>query len=463
MSLSFQKIFGKIPGWLKLFLYMAFMSLVLLWPAFYNRYPLVFSDTGTYLLSAFTLDVPFDRPLGYGYFIRLFSFGQSLWPVVYVQAFCTVFLLWKMCVLLFSGYKKHPYTFHAISVVFLAVLSPLPWMVSQMMPDLFPALVFLLAVVFVFAEQSRFARFLLAVTLVFFLITHTANFLLLMGLCIGMGIFLFAVHAFRKDRKLFLRRVMALFCLGFFAPVFFMASNYHQGFGPVISPSSYAFMMSRMNDAGVLDEYLDERCDDTDYVLCGYRGHLLRGDAFLWDASSPLNIGGWERLKAEFEGVLKEIFGSVHYATRFFGDSVLRSVDLFVHVGIDDYHAYGSDGPVFPRIRDYLPGERESYESALQYRGELPGLAVFSGLYGVFFFIALAGLFFLGVRKELLPFEAALGYSAIVFLLTNAVIMATLSGVYTRYQGRAAWLVPFLALLFCLRVLARQGKSSSRR
>lgn len=463
MSLSFQKLLKKIPRWLKVFLYLAFMSLVLLWPAFYNHYPLVFSDTGTYLLSAFTLDVPFDRPLGYGYFIRFFSFGQSLWPVVYAQALCTVFLIWKLCVLLFPGYKKYLYAFHAISVVFLASVTPLPWMVSQIMPDLFPALVFLLAMVFVFAEQSRFARCLHAVLLGFFLITHTANFLLLMGLCAGLGISLFALKVFRKDRRLFFRQVVTLFLVGLLAPVFFVASNYHQGFGLVVSPSSYAFMMSRVNDAGILDEYLNERCGHADYVLCGYQGHLLRGDAFLWDPSSPLNIGGWQRLKTEFEVILREVFGSAHYVAQFFGDSVLRSVDLFVHAGIDDYHAYGSDGPVFPRMRDYLPQERESYESALQYRGELPGLAFFSALYGLVFFLALAILFFLALRKKLLPLEAALGYSVVVFLLVNAVVMATLSGVYTRYQGRVVWLVPFLALLFWARILTVRGKSSTVR
>ena len=43
-------------------------------------------------------------------------------------------------------------------------------------------------------------------------------------------------------------------------------------------------------------------------------------------------------------------------------------------------------------------------------------------------------------------------YSAIVFLVINAAICATLAGVYDRYQSRVAWLVPFclMSYLCCL-------------
>ena len=36
---------------------------VMLWPAVWNGYPLVHSDTGTYVESAFTGHVPVDRPV----------------------------------------------------------------------------------------------------------------------------------------------------------------------------------------------------------------------------------------------------------------------------------------------------------------------------------------------------------------------------------------------------------------
>ncbi|NTV83243.1 MAG: hypothetical protein HGA23_02950, partial [Bacteroidales bacterium] len=44
----------------------------------YNGYPLVYSDTGTYIASGLQEFVPNDRPMIYGLFIKLFSFNYSL-------------------------------------------------------------------------------------------------------------------------------------------------------------------------------------------------------------------------------------------------------------------------------------------------------------------------------------------------------------------------------------------------
>lgn len=62
-------------------------AILLMIPAFINGYPIVYSDTGTYLASAFLLETPFDRPITYGLFIRLASVnGMSLWGVIFLQS-----------------------------------------------------------------------------------------------------------------------------------------------------------------------------------------------------------------------------------------------------------------------------------------------------------------------------------------------------------------------------------------
>ena len=38
--------------------------------AIYNRFPLVYPDTGTYIFSAMELQAPLDRPIFYGLFLR---------------------------------------------------------------------------------------------------------------------------------------------------------------------------------------------------------------------------------------------------------------------------------------------------------------------------------------------------------------------------------------------------------
>ena len=66
-------------------IYFVLTGLIIVYPAFMNMYPLVYSDTGTYILSSRELVAPVDRPLMYGLLIRLFSWQVSLWPVVIFQ------------------------------------------------------------------------------------------------------------------------------------------------------------------------------------------------------------------------------------------------------------------------------------------------------------------------------------------------------------------------------------------
>lgn len=62
-------------------------AVILMTDAFYNGFPVVYSDTSTYLASGFEWETPFDRPITYGIFLRIFSLnGTSLWLVIFFQA-----------------------------------------------------------------------------------------------------------------------------------------------------------------------------------------------------------------------------------------------------------------------------------------------------------------------------------------------------------------------------------------
>ena len=68
-------------------------TLLLLTAALFNGYPLVFSDSGTYVFSGWEMKVPVDRPIIYGIFLRVVSAGFSLWLPVMVQCFVLAWLL----------------------------------------------------------------------------------------------------------------------------------------------------------------------------------------------------------------------------------------------------------------------------------------------------------------------------------------------------------------------------------
>ncbi|HAV25679.1 MAG TPA: hypothetical protein DCX01_05840, partial [Bacteroidetes bacterium] len=109
-------------------------ALLLCIPAFYNGYPLVYSDTGTYIRSGMEMYVPSDRPIVYGLFIRFFSLGYSLWFTVITQCIALSFVLHKLI--------KH--TVPSISyagilsiIAMLTAFTSVAWYSSQIMPDIF--------------------------------------------------------------------------------------------------------------------------------------------------------------------------------------------------------------------------------------------------------------------------------------------------------------------------------------
>lgn len=63
------------------------VAVLLCYMGFYNRFPLVYSDTDSYMEMGFNNHVLPDRPITYGLFLRHVSLSESLWLVVFAQGF----------------------------------------------------------------------------------------------------------------------------------------------------------------------------------------------------------------------------------------------------------------------------------------------------------------------------------------------------------------------------------------
>lgn len=443
-------IIARSVSSLQRFLYLLIAAFVLLWPAIWNGYPLVFSDTGTYIASAFEQNVPFDRPIGYGDFIQFFSQGISLWLVVYAQAFFAVYLLWQVVKMFFE--KKH-YTAHFLLTVVLALYTTLPWMTSQIMPDIFTGLLFLIVVVFVFAERSWFERFVLIVLMMIFLITHTANFVLCVAMLVVMGCVVLLFKTFKNSKKTYLLRLATMLVVSLFGPAFFIATNYHEGYGITVSPSSSVFMMARMSDAGIIQNFLAEHCGTETYYLCKFQTYIPSGETFLWDDKSPTNLAGWKSVKDEYQKILSRIFAEPKYLLSFAFDSFGRSARLFFMTGLESYMRYGEAGPIYIQVKKYFPHELAQYIGARQYQGFFESVTGFYVVFSGAFYVSAMFILFMVYRKETKFMETWLFAFVFVFLVLNAVLLATLSGDYGRYQERVVWLMGLCAAMICLKKL----------
>jgi hypothetical protein len=135
---------------IKAFLF-AFGSILVVWVAFYNGYPLVYSDTGTYLYSSVHLTSPDDRPIFYGLFLRLTGMQANNWIPIIFQGIIGYWVILRIVKLFLNKYCEY-WTFGIVGV--LTFLTALPWYASQLMPDIFTAYGILL-VYLLFYDKSK--------------------------------------------------------------------------------------------------------------------------------------------------------------------------------------------------------------------------------------------------------------------------------------------------------------------
>src|ERR1700674_970541 len=112
----------------------AVMTAALMWPAFWNGYPIIFADTGGYLARPFEGKLEFGRSALYGIFLAA-GMKLDFWPNVIAQAALCVFVL---VVALRAHGITRPLTVTLV-VVALAMLTGLPFYAAQLVPDVFAA------------------------------------------------------------------------------------------------------------------------------------------------------------------------------------------------------------------------------------------------------------------------------------------------------------------------------------
>src|SRR3712207_4846891 len=112
---------------------------MLVWPGFWNGFPLVFADTGTYLGQALLIYMGWDRPPFYSVFLFATHWRLTLWGPVLAQGLIVAHLL---AVALRAIGRPNPWLLLPVAFA-LSVLTGLPWLAAQLIPDLFTGVVVL--------------------------------------------------------------------------------------------------------------------------------------------------------------------------------------------------------------------------------------------------------------------------------------------------------------------------------
>ena len=150
-------------------------------PAAWNGFPLVFTDSLSYLTSGVDLVAPVDRPIFYGLFIRSFNVIFDLWGAVFVQAALVMYLLIRLSDVLFPSLSK---TSSISWLILVGLLTFAPWFVGQLSADIFTACLFLTMIILALTSHRHpfLNSILMCILLILEVCVHSGN--LIIGLLI---------------------------------------------------------------------------------------------------------------------------------------------------------------------------------------------------------------------------------------------------------------------------------------
>ncbi len=419
----------------------------LLWAALVNGYPIVFSDTGSYLLTGEMLIAlwPFRAP-GYSIFTKLASLGISAWFVVGVQAIIVVYVLDKTCEYLLGDERRYRDICLLASVSILAALTSLPWLVSQLMPDVFAGIVFLSSFLLAFNDQLRLKSRL---SLAAILMISTAAHMSLLPIAALFVALLIITNVIGPQRRaaVFRKAILASLVVPLIAAGLSTATlNYRMHLGFKFSPSGPLFMMSRLFADGLAADFLRENCPERPFLACRYLSNLPRTQTEFLFENGPLRrelTGHPEEMNAIVRGTLAT------HKIRFLTSSAKETLLQFAAIRTgDEVRSFKANAWDTNALGQIFPGDFQAFLHSKQSRGQfLPLANAAAAIDTVTCWLSIA------ICLAFVCFKAAARlnhffYAAMAFLVVNAAVCATFSGVFDRYQSRVAWLAALCATIY---------------
>ncbi|MGD9946902.1 MAG: hypothetical protein AB7U29_00325 [Desulfobulbus sp.] len=436
---------------------------LLLAPALWNRYALVFYDTGGYVEAALQMHLVPGRSIFYGLFLQIFSLDwYSFWGVIIAQAGCALWLihlLWR-CHRLPGGTPML-----LVVTAFLSLTTSLPWYAGQLMPDVFVPLL-VLAMWLLSAHAQALCRWEL-IGLSFVVLLATLAHMSCLALALGLVVVLLAqriVAAIWPIKLTFFLPTALVLAVVVFMPLLHNLLTGKVGY----TPGGSAFLFGRLVQDGVAKRWLMEHCPVSGVQLCAWKGELPEtADSFLWGKNSPFKkIGDWKDPKVQQElGQLVRAMVQA-YPGMIIGTALRDTTEQVIRVATgEDLDAEHWDTRGI--ISTFLPRIAPAFTHARQQQEELTP-KLLAGWNRLHIPVALASMALLlpiiwwGLRTDRRSL-AGFALFILVALLGNAFICGALSNPHDRYQSRLIWLAPLVVLLALAEYRCNPGPSSSLR
>ena len=408
--------------------------------ALYNNFPVLYPDSAAYLASGIANELPNDRPIFYGWFLRHTHMMDNLFFSIFAQGLLATFVVY-----LFFYYfspARHKLVHFLVSVFFLTVLTGYSFFVSYLMPDIFTSLFLLSLSIILFAEVKKPHLWFLVPVCIYSVILHNSHFLIYFISLVFLG-FWFLFKRKSGNHPFTGKRLLIVVSMFFFAILFSIVVNYAYKKKIFLSQQTHVFFMSRMHETGVLSRFLDQKCGEHNFSLCAYKDSMTAD--FIWDQNSPFyKTGGWENSEVEYNKMIRELLTTPRFLKEIIVAWIFSTVQQLGSFEIE------------PQGRNYIQYIEETfpmhrYQLGISMQNRANDRLKFDKLndrqhifaYGSFVILVILLLFHKNWNRQ----HRQLVIFILWALLINAFVCSAFSTVLTRYQGRVIFLLPLVMML----------------
>jgi hypothetical protein len=426
----------------------------MMWPAFFNRYPLLYPDSMTYLANGSPVtravflhqlsDYYGMRSFIYSLGILLFHWNATLWPVVALQALLTACVIWLV---VRSLLPQRTVFWYLALMMLLSLLTSASWFVSLIMPDILGPLLYLCIYLLVFARDtlSRPERIAVAIIACWAVASHATHLMLGAGICLLLAA-LWAIFrkGFMSGRLKALGEVAGIVMLAAIAQ---LALNSYLYGKPSLNGERPPFLTARLIADGPGRWYLEQHCSETKFAGCGRVRDLGHdSDQFLWADDGVWRMSSTEAqeqmLREEIPFALATLRTYPRAQLTISGANFWQQLNSF-EIGFDP-----NDWMV-QQFDEAFPAGKARFLQSRQAGNDLP-FDFLSMIQNWTVMVSLALILAFGILlSRRWTFQLA-GLSLVIVssVLANALVTGVLSTVEDRYQSRVVWLIPFLAVTF---------------
>lgn len=434
----------------------ALLAPLLLSIAIWNGFPLIFYDTGAYILQGLGREFVVERSPVYSLFLSYGGGGKSLWLIAIVQVLLTAFVMVESarCVAPKMGIAA----FAGVAVA-LVVLTGLPWYAGQIEPDCFTALTVLCTYLLAFHSRDLGALRTAAIFLIgaFAAATHPSHILLIVGLVLVVAAFKI-VSILRHGIAGLQLSSLALPLLSVLLAVgMTFVSNYALTGKIFFNRAGSVFVFASMLQDGLVIRLLNDTCPQSGYKLCAYKDDLPKtAEEWLWFPDSPFaKLGHFTGTAAESERIVDDVLS--RYPGEFLFSTIDDTAEQLIDFRTGD-QIEAQEWVLHTNLARFIPRQMTAYMQARQQKGKIR----FHYVNDVHWPVAALGqigtmaAFVMMVRRRRWNSAIFLGF-VMAALLGNALICGALSNPHDRYQSRLVWLP-----VFALALLGTEGRFSLR-